>query len=149
MFDPLEIQNDVIDLIREKVPAFQLLTPAQRIANVREYDDEFRTENEQWEFGFPCALVRVVRGLPRFKYVDGGSDCYDYDIVVFIAHDSKDDAKTHPLEIVKQVRDALEGEELTLGDDQDEEFKIQCGQFDFLMKVNATAVYTLDLGTIP
>lgn len=145
-FDPKAVLDDVIQIIREDVEIIQGLTPAQIEANVCEYDDEFENDNTDWKFGAPAVFVRIVKGLPRFKYVDGGSDTYDYDIVIFICHNSSDAGNTHILDVVKQVRDALEGEKLDIGG---EDLTIQTGQFDFFRKVNKMSVYTLDAGTIP
>lgn len=144
--DPLQVLNDVVDIIRNEVPIYQNLSAAQKEKNIREYDDEFKTESTSWQFGYPAAFVRLVKGLPRFKYVDGGSEAYDYDMVIFICHDGSDSGNTHILDVVKQVRTTLEGQELVING---EDLKIQCGQFDFFDKVNKVAIYTLDIGTIP
>lgn len=154
MFNPEEMLSDVIGLIKEVPIINTLLSEAQKEKNVAEYDDEFKTAETSWQFSFPSVFVRVLKAIPRFKYVDGGSDVYDYDIVLFIAHDEKDSGATNILQIAKNIRDYLEGQELTLTegagpDESREDFKIQCGEFDFYDKINACKIYTLELGTIP
>lgn len=144
-FVPYEILNDVIDVLQTDVPTFAALSDERRIKNVREYDDEFRDERVDWSYDFPIGFVRVVSGKPRIRYVDGTADVYDYDIVVFVAVKSEEGVNQHILELLTEVRNALEGAELTIGN---EDYMLQTGQFDFIMKNNAVTVYTLDVGTV-
>ena len=147
MFNPESVLNDVIDILRNDVPLIQsALTAAQTEANVREYDDEFKSEDAEWKFSAPAVFLQMLKASPKSFDVSAQPMSYDYDMIIFICHDSSDvPAKTHILELVKQVHDALSGEVLTEGED---EVTVQCGVMDFLGKNNKMSVYTLDVKTI-
>lgn len=140
-----EFQEDIIAVLKTAA-VFNDYDAGGKDIRVKEYEDEFAGEPDEWGQSYPCCLVQYVRSVPRSTATDGSVTKYDYDFTIFIAQDKTGVNTTKIKAVINQVQKLLNGLQLFEGN---ESYRVQIGQIDLHDRNKSVECYLMDIGTIP
>lgn len=140
-----EFENDIISVIKT-ADVFAGYQDGEKDMRVKQYDDEFAGEPDEWSHAYPCCLVQYIRSVPRSISTEGKVMVYDYDYTIFMAQDKTGVDTTKIKEVINQVQKKLNGLEVS---SEGNNYRVQIGQIDLHDRNKSVECFTLDIGTIP